>query len=383
MALAADYATPSPRPLRVLVAIGTRPEAIKLAPVVWELQSQPSRFETTVCVTGQHRELLDGALAELEIHADCDLRAMTPGQSGTDVAARVLERFSDVLRDSGPDVVVVQGDTTSALAAGLAAAYAAIPVAHVEAGLRTHDPTAPLPEEINRRLLAGLSAYHFAPTPGARENLLREGVASDRVWVCGNTSIDALRWVIGLGPKRASSSRREVIITMHRRESIPTGLAAVARGILALVDRYPDISFVWPQHPNPGVRLALSELRVERRPNLDLCPPMGYRDFVARLSAATLVLTDSGGIQEEAAALGVPALVAGEKTARQEGLDVGAALAIGTDSGRVVTEVSRLLDDPDARAAMITSAPLYGDGYAASRIVEVLAGETEWREAAG
>jgi UDP-N-acetylglucosamine 2-epimerase (non-hydrolysing) len=368
------------RPLRVVVVIGTRPEVIKLAPIVWALKAEPSRFETTVCVTGQHRELVTDALSDLAIHADLDLAAMTPSQSPTGTAARVLDLFGEVLRGSRPDIAVVQGDTTSALAAGLAAAYASIPVAHVEAGLRTHDPAAPFPEETNRRLLAGLASYHFAPTALARENLLREGVPAERIWVCGNTGIDALR-VVGSREGGELPRRAQVIVTMHRRESIPAGLAAVAKGVLVLVDRYRDVDFVWPQHPNPHVRLALSELRVADRGNLEICPPFGYREFIGRLARARLVLTDSGGVQEEAAALGVPTLVAGEKTARQEGLDVGVARAIGTESARVVAEVSRLLDDPGAHAAMVGPTGLYGDGYSAARIAEVLSGEAGWMEA--
>lgn len=372
---------PASRPLRVVVVIGTRPEVIKLAPIVWALKAEPSRFETTVCVTGQHRELVTDALSELAIDADIDLAAMTPSQSPTGTAARVLDLFGEVLRGSRPDIAVVQGDTTSALAAGLAAAYASVPVAHVEAGLRTHDPAAPFPEETNRRLLAGLASYHFAPTALARQNLLREGVPADRIWVCGNTGIDALRMVIGSREGGALPRRAQVIVTMHRRESIPVGLAGVAKGVLMLADRYREIDFVWPQHPNPHVLLALSELRVANHGNVEICPPFGYREFIGRLARARLVLTDSGGVQEEAAALGVPTLVAGEKTARQEGLDVGVARAIGTESARVVAEVSRLLNDPDAHAAMVGPTGLYGEGYSAARIAEVLSGEAGWMEA--
>jgi UDP-N-acetylglucosamine 2-epimerase (non-hydrolysing) len=361
------------------VVIGTRPEAIKIAPVVWALKARPHVFETLVCATGQHRKLLDGVLTDLQLQADADLRVMARAQTPAQVAGRILERFSQWLRESRPDLVLVQGDTTSAAAAGLAAAYESVAVVHVEAGLRTDDPRVPFPEELNRRMLASLASLHFAPTPLARDNLLREGIASDRILVSGNTGLDTLRWAVNDAPA-PGPGRREVIVTAHRRESIATGLGGIARSVLGLAARFPDVAFVWPQHPNPRVRLALSELRLRPLPNLELPEPLPYREFVRRLARATLVLTDSGGLQEEAAALGVPLLVVGDKTARQEGLEVGVARTVGTHPARVLAEAARLLEDPAAHAEMAVPSDAYGDGYGAQRIVAALA-ESEDAEA--
>jgi UDP-N-acetylglucosamine 2-epimerase (non-hydrolysing) len=349
--------------------MGTRPEVIKLAPVVRALAA--AAFEPVVCATGQHRELLDQALEHLAIRPHVRLDVMRPGSGPAEVAAQIMRELTDVLDSVRPALMIVQGDTTTALAAGLTAAYRGVAVAHVEAGLRTGDRSTPFPEELHRRMLATVASFHFAPTPLARENLLREGVPESSVWVTGNTGIDALHWVLRSADAAPTvEGRRHVLVTAHRRESISSGLRATAAAVRTLARRRPDVDFTWPVHLNPGVRRALMPLRGHGMRNLHVCEPLPYPQFVRRLAASSLVVTDSGGVQEEAPALGVPVVVVSDKTARQEGLDHGGAVAVGTEHDRIVNAVEAALDGARPSVAPRT---LYGDGLAADRIAAVLA----------
>ena len=358
----------------VLVAMGTRPEVVKLFPVARALARSPT-CRPVVCAAGQHRELLDQALEDLGLVPDLRLDVMGAGQAPVDVAARLLAALPAVFDQVQPAVVVVQGDTTTALATGLAATYHGVPVAHVEAGLRTGDLKSPFPEEANRRMLAALSSLHFAPTPLARRNLLDEGVADAYIWTTGNTGIDTLHHMLhagGCGHRPATEpcgDRPQVLVTAHRRESIGAGMAAIAGAVLTLARRHPGVDFTWPIHLNPQVQLALSELRTHTLANLHVREPLPYREFVRRLAGATLVLTDSGGIQEEAPALGVPVVVLGPTTAREEGLRHGVARTAELAHDAIVEAAEAALD---RRSHPPVERTLYGDGRAAERIATVL-----------
>ena len=369
----------------VLLVFGTRPEAIKMCPLVKEFQKHPSSFKTLVCVSGQHREMLDQVLEIFGVHPDYDLNIMKQGQDLYDVTARVLTGMRDVLKEANPDVVLVHGDTTTSTAAALAAFYQQVPVGHVEAGLRTHNIYSPWPEEMNRQITGRIATYHFAPTPLSKQNLIDEGVAGDKIAVTGNTVIDALQWVVGnvlrkgYVPKDSTvasllqDDRRMVLITGHRRENFGEGFWSICQAIKELAKRYPEVNFVYPMHLNPNVRRPIQEIfENERRSNLHFIEPLDYLDFVCLMEQSTLVLTDSGGIQEEAPGLGKPVLVMRDTTERPEALEAGTVRLVGTDQGLIVREVSYLLDDPIHYAAMSQAINPYGDGLACSRILEML-----------
>lgn len=373
----------------VLLVFGTRPEAIKMCPLVKEFQKYQEDFETVVCVTGQHREMLDQVLRIFDVTPDYDLNIMKQGQDLYDITARVLTGMRDVLDKVKPDVVLVHGDTTTSTTAALAAFYRQIPVGHVEAGLRTHNIYSPWPEEMNRQITGRIATYDFSPTPLSRQNLLDEGVSPDKIIVTGNTVIDALHMVVArikgdfalqaqltkqlqTAGYDVSRSKRLVLITGHRRENFGEGFLNICRAIRDLAKKYPDVDFVYPMHLNPNVRKPIHEIfgkRLEDLGNLFFIEPLEYLDFVFLMERSTLVLTDSGGIQEEAPGLGKPVLVMRDTTERPEALDAGTVKLVGTDHDLIVGEVSRLLDDTDAYNAMSHAVNPYGDGRACARIV--------------
>ena len=378
-----------------MLVFGTRPEAIKMAPLVKEFQKQRERVDTVVCVTGQHREMLDQVLEIFDIRPDYDLNIMKQGQDLYDVTARVLTGMRDVLKEVKPDVVLVHGDTTTSTAAALSAFYQQIPVAHVEAGLRTHNIYSPWPEEMNRLLTGRLATYHFSPTPLSRNNLMREGVDDRNIIVTGNTVIDALYWVIekikqdeklnnrligelkasGYDTDRLSDGKQLVLITGHRRENFGDGFAQMCRAIQTLTDKYPEVDFVYPMHLNPNVRKPIHEVFGEDLSglgNMFFSEPLEYLSFVYLMEKSCIVLTDSGGIQEEAPGLGKPVLVMRDTTERPEALEAGTVKLVGTDYDKIVGEVSFLLDNEQAYEAMSKAVNPYGDGLACGRIVNAL-----------
>lgn len=368
---------------KVLTIIGTRPEAIKLAPVIMELTRRADQFNSRVCVTGQHREMLDQALVTFGIEPDTDLDIMAKGQSLADVTARALQGLDRVVATEAPDVVVVQGDTSTTLCGALAAFYHKTPVAQVEAGLRTRDKYAPFPEELNRRLTTQLTDVHFAPTEPARQALLREGVDPAAVHVTGNTVIDALLWIrerVRISPPplpgevtNLLNGRPLVLVTGHRRESFGEGFRRICRAIREVAERVPELVIVYPVHLNPNVRGPVNEI-LGGHERICLIEPLSYAPFVWLMDCATVVLTDSGGVQEEAPSLGKPVLVMRETTERPEGIAAGNARLVGTRQERIVSELERLLRDPRERATMASVSNPYGDGHAATRIADVLAG---------
>lgn len=380
---------------KVMLVFGTRPEAIKMAPLVKEFQKHPEDFETVVCVTGQHREMLDQVLKIFGIKPDYDLNIMKQGQDLYDVTAKVLLGMRDILKEVAPDVVLVHGDTTTSTAAALAAFYQQIPVGHVEAGLRTHNIYSPWPEEMNRQLTGRIAAYDFAPTPLSRRNLEREGISAEKISVTGNTVIDALYMVVdkiksdeglraslenelnasGYDVSRLHSGRKLVLITGHRRENFGEGFIQMCRAIKHLTESYPDVDFVYPMHLNPNVRRPIHEVFGEDLTglgNMFFIEPLEYLSFVFLMERSYIVLTDSGGIQEEAPGLGKPVLVMRDTTERPEAVDAGTVRLVGTDYDRIVSETSRLLDDPAAYNAMSHAVNPYGDGLACRRIVGAL-----------
>lgn len=377
----------------ILLIFGTRPEAIKMAPVVKEFQRYTDDYKTVVCVTGQHREMLDQVLQIFEIKPDYDLNIMKQGQDLYDVTARVLVGLRDVLKAVSPDVVLVHGDTSTSMAAALAAFYQQIPVGHVEAGLRTHNIYSPWPEEVNRQLTGRIATYHFAPTPLSRQNLLNEGVEPAHIHVTGNTVIDALYWVVdriksdgalsqtlseellhsGYDVNRLSQGKKLVLITGHRRENFGDGFIRICKAIKTLVEQYPEVDFVYPMHLNPNVRKPIHEAFDGRSyDNMYFIEPLEYLSFVYLMEKSTIVLTDSGGIQEEAPGLGKPVLVMRDTTERPEALEAGTVKLVGTDYDKIVGEVSRLIDDPLYYKTMSEAVNPYGDGKACERIVELL-----------
>ena len=366
-----------------------------MCPLVKELQKRNSLFETTVCVTGQHRELLDQVLNIFGVSPDFDLNIMTPGQDLYDITARVLIGMRAVLNKAKPDIVLVHGDTTTSTATALAAFYQQIPVGHVEAGLRTHNVYSPWPEEMNRQITGRIATYHFAPTPLSRQNLLDEGVSEEKIFVTGNTVIDSLQQVVNrihdntdlsdrlkanlqIAGYPCNSDHRLVLITGHRRENFGGGFLNICQAIRDLADLYPNVDFVYPMHLNPNVRKPIQEIFGNKMVdhigdnNLFFIEPLDYLDFVFLMERATLVLTDSGGIQEEAPGLGKPVLVMRNTTERPEALDAGTVRLVGTDRARIIAEVSSLLDDPDHYRIMSQAVNPYGDGKACERIVEKL-----------
>ncbi len=364
--------------MKVLIVIGTRPEAIKMAPVVQALRGRGGRFEVEVCLTAQHRELLDQVIRLFDLTVDYDLDLMVPDQSVFEVTRGVLREMEGVLDRARPDVVLVHGDTTTTFAAALAANYKRIAVGHVEAGLRTHDKHRPFPEEINRRLADAICDHHYAPTPRARDNLLAERIPAENILVTGNTVIDALLDVAGrphefTGPliEGLGRDRRLLLITAHRRESFGAPLAEMCRAIRDLVAANPDLEAVYPVHPNPNVRRVVDRFLIGRE-RLHPIEPLDYAPFVHLMKKATIVLTDSGGIQEEAPSLGKPVLVMREVTERPEAIEAGTAALVGTSYEKIVASVQRLLDDETAYSAMANAVNPYGDGRAAGRIADHL-----------
>jgi UDP-N-acetylglucosamine 2-epimerase len=368
--------------MRVLTVFGTRPEAIKMAPILHRLAVEP-KVTSLVCVTGQHREMLDQVLRLFAIRPDSDLDVMRDGQGLTYVTTTVLERLGQAYAKLQPNRVLVQGDTTTTFAAALAAFYAKIPVAHVESGLRTGNTLAPWPEEMNRRLTTRIADLHFPPTEESRQNLLHEGVCPDDIVLTGNTVIDALFEALAIldnDPTLAAEisrdlpppvpGRRLILVTAHRRENLDGGLARVARGLLELTKRG-DIEIVYPVHPNPDVRRLVTAM-LKKNPAIHLIPPLAYLPFIQLMRRADLIITDSGGIQEEAPSLGKPVLVTRDTTERPEAVRAGTVELVGTDPGKLVARASRLLDDPTAYETMSRAHNPYGDGRAASRIVRAL-----------
>ena len=362
---------------KVLVVFGTRPEAIKMAPVVKELCRRPDEFETKVCVTGQHREMLDQMLEVFDIQPDYDLDIMRPNQDLYDVSARILLGMRDVLRTEQPDLVLVHGDTSTSTFAALAAFYQQIPVGHVEAGLRTGNIYSPWPEEMNRQLNGRLCTLHFAPTETARQNLLRENVDNAHIVVTGNTVIDALHWVVASGKTVApqfgrDESRRMVLITGHRRENFGDGMKHICQAINALAEQFKDVDFVYPIHLNPNIRRAVHDIIDGSRSNVYLLEPLSYLEFVAMMQQSTLILTDSGGIQEEAPAFGKPVLVMRDTTERPEAIEAGTARLVGTDRSTIEQNVVLLLSDPEEYNAMAHATNPFGDGHASERIADFI-----------
>ena len=377
----------------VMLVFGTRPEAIKMAPLVKEFQKNPQDFKTIVCVTGQHREMLDQVMKIFDITPDYDLNVMKQGQDLYDVTARVLTGMRDVFKECKPDVVLVHGDTTTSTAAALAAFYQQIPVGHVEAGLRTHNIYSPWPEEMNRQITGRIATYNFSPTPLSERNL-KDEKAHGQIFVTGNTVIDALHMVVkrlkedealaqeqvkvlaeaGYDVSRLDNGKKLVLITGHRRENFGDGFISMVTAMKDLSEKYPDVDFVYPMHLNPNVRKPIHEVFGEdlTRPNFFFIEPLQYLEFVYLMEKSTIVLTDSGGIQEEAPGLGKPVLVMRDTTERPEALESGTVHLVGTNHDLIVSEVSTLLDDPIAYDKMSKAVNPYGDGKACGRIVKAL-----------
>lgn len=361
--------------MRILIAMGTRPEAIKLAPLVLAAHEAPE-LDAAVLATGQHREVFEDVLDLFGFSADYQADVMRPGQSLASLSARCLEAFDELMGEARPDVVVVQGDTTSAAMGALAAFYRGIPVWHVEAGLRTTNPRLPFPEEMNRRLIGRLASVHLAPTAEPRDNLLREGVDANQIVVTGNTGIDAFLLAVRMRERFhdeqlgaiADGPWPLVVATTHRRENWGDGITNIAGALHDLLERFPELRVVHAAHPNPAVRADV-EAQLGSHTRALIADPVGYGDFSRLLSRATVIISDSGGIQEEAPSLGVPVLVARNETERHEGIRVGVAELVGTDRALIVREASRLIEDPDARARIAGIANPYGDGQAAARVV--------------
>lgn len=380
---------------KIMLVFGTRPEAIKMAPLVKEFQKHPDKFQTIVCVTGQHRQMLDQVLGLFEITPDYDLNIMKQGQDLYDVTARVLIGMRDILKEVQPDVVLVHGDTTTSTAAALAAFYQQIPVGHVEAGLRTHNIYSPWPEEMNRQITGRIATYNFAPTSLSKSNLLKENINPDSIVVTGNTVIDALHQVVtkikkdttlatelekvleqsGYDVKRLQNDKKLVLITGHRRENFGDGFIQMCTAIKDLTQKYPNVDFVYPMHLNPNVRKPIHEVFGESLSDLSnmfFIEPLEYLSFVYLMEKSTIVLTDSGGIQEEAPGLGKPVLVMRDTTERPEALSAGTVKLVGTNYSKILNEVSTLLDDVEAYKKMSMAVNPYGDGLACGWIVKFL-----------
>lgn len=361
---------------KIMLVFGTRPEAIKMVPLVKAFQADKEHFEMVVCVTGQHREMLHQVLDIFQIAPQYDLDIMQKGQDLYDVTSRVLLGMRPILQKEQPDVVLVHGDTTTSMASALAAFYQQIPVGHVEAGLRTHDIYSPWPEEMNRQMTSRIATYHFAPTALSKENLLKEGVDESHIYVTGNTVIDALHLMVQKMKLegQARQDKRMVLITGHRRENFGEGFLHICQAIKMLAQKYSDVEFIYPVHPNPQVRKVISEVftSAEIAENLKFIKPLDYVNFVSMMAKSTLVLTDSGGIQEEAPGLGKPVLVMRDTTERPEAVDAGTVRLVGTDKEKIIDEVSRLLDDKEWYHQMSHAVNPYGDGHACQRILDVL-----------
>jgi UDP-N-acetylglucosamine 2-epimerase (non-hydrolysing) len=382
---------------RILVVFGTRPEAIKLAPVIDELKMHPDIFDTYVCVTAQHRQMLDQVLEIFKIVPDYDLDIMSPNQDLFDITERILNRFKKVLKIVKPDILMVHGDTTTTFVASLAAFYQKIPIAHIEAGLRTYDKYQPFPEEINRQLTSVFTDYHFSPTKLAKDYLIKENVHKDKIWITGNTSIDALLSVVKSQKEKnlektlrdyflhqwnlhlQDNSSKIILVTGHRRENFGKGFVDICNALKDIAENNPDVKVVYPVHLNPNVKKPVyeilgsdSQIPSGTNRNIYLIEPLQYEYFVYLMSKAYIILTDSGGIQEEAPSLSKPVLVMRETTERPEGVTAGCAILVGTDSSKIILETQRLIDDDKKYIEMVTKENPYGDGLAASKIVESL-----------
>ena len=376
----------------ILLVFGTRPEAIKMAPLVKKLQTMPEQFRTVVCVTGQHRQMLDQVLHLFDITPDYDLNIMQPNQDLYDITSRILLGMRNILKEIQPDIVLVHGDTTTSTASALAAFYQQIPVGHVEAGLRTGNIYSPWPEEMNRLITGRIASVHFSPTPLSRENLLKENVDEKNIVVTGNTVIDALQMVVhklendkelsedvatrigkmGYDTIRLCEGKRMVLITGHRRENFGDGFLNICHAIKNLAVQYPNVDFVYPMHLNPNVRKPVLEILGESTENVFLIEPLDYLPFVYMMQHSTLILTDSGGVQEEAPGLGKPVLVMRDTTERPEAVEAGTVLLVGTNREKIEQGVSMLLDDADSYCRMSEAVNPYGDGHACERIVTYL-----------
>ena len=374
-----------------MLVFGTRPEAIKMAPLVKAFQADSDHFETIVCVTGQHRQMLDQVLSLFEITPDYDLDIMKQGQDLFDITSRVMLGMRDVLEKAKPDVVLVHGDTTTSTAAALASFYKQIPVGHIEAGLRTHNIYSPWPEEMNRQITGRIAKYNFAPTPLSRKNLLAENVSDNDIIVTGNTVIDALHYVVekinssdeikaelsnvllksGYDVSRLSNGKKLVLITGHRRENFGDGFISMCSAIKSLNEKYPDVDFVYPMHLNPNVRKPIKEVFGDKAPeNMFFIEPLDYLPFVFLMEKSYLLLTDSGGVQEEAPGLGKPVLVMRDTTERPEAVDAGTVKLVGTNYDKIVSEVSELIDNPKSYDSMSKAVNPYGDGKACGRVLD-------------
>lgn len=385
---------------KILIVFGTRPEAIKLAPLINQLKSLSYRFETVVCVSAQHRQMLDSVLQFFDIVPDYDLDIMSPNQDLFDITINVLSRLKEVFEKEKPDILIAQGDTTTTFVASLAAFYFRVPIAHVEAGLRTYDKYQPFPEEKNRHMATALADYHFVPTEQAKQNLLKEGIPKDKIWLTGNTSIDALLTVVSdqksVGRQETlnryfkenwdftltagNGNSRVILVTGHRRENFGKGFKNICKALKSIAENNPDVKLVYPVHLNPNVRRPVFEIfgdsqgniKRKKNKNIYLIEPLDYQFFVFLMDHAYLILTDSGGIQEEAPSLGKPVLVMRNITERSEGIKAGGAKLVGTDCKEIISETQRLLNDKDAYQKMASIKNPYGDGQATSRIVEIL-----------
>ena len=376
---------------KIMLVFGTRPEAIKMAPLVKAFQADSDHFETIVCVTGQHRQMLDQVLSLFEITPDYDLDIMKQGQDLFDITSRVMLGMRDVLEKAKPDVVLVHGDTTTSTASALASFYKQIPVGHIEAGLRTHNIYSPWPEEMNRQITGRIAKYNFAPTPLSRKNLLAENVSDNDIIVTGNTVIDALHYVVekinssdeikaelssvllksGYDVSRLSNGKKLVLITGHRRENFGDGFISMCSAIKSLNEKYSDVDFVYPMHLNPNVRKPIKEVFGDKAPeNMFFIEPLDYLPFVFLMEKSYLLLTDSGGVQEEAPGLGKPVLVMRDTTERPEAVDAGTVKLVGTNYDEIVSEVSELIDNPKAYESMSKAVNPYGDGKACGRVLD-------------
>ena len=374
---------------KVLFVFGTRPEAIKMSPVVKEIQKQQDRFDTKVCVTAQHREMLDQVLEVFDIQPDYDLNIMQPNQDLYEVTSRILLKLRDVYKEVEPDIVLVHGDTTTTFAASLAAFYQKIPVGHVEAGLRTGNVYSPWPEEMNRKLTGSLTQYHFAPTDRAKQNLLNEGIRDDQIFITGNTVIDALYLMLDKIKKKPeleeelketisnkgfalnNQERKYILITGHRRENFGEGFKNICRAMKKIADKYPDYDLVYPVHLNPNVQKPVYDILGDTK-NINLIEPLDYLPFIYLISKSYIVITDSGGIQEEAPGLGKPVLVMRETTERPEAVDAGTVQLVGTDADLIYSEAIKLIDDSAYFNQMSKAHNPYGDGKASERILDTL-----------
>jgi UDP-N-acetylglucosamine 2-epimerase (non-hydrolysing) len=373
-----SLSVPSPRPLKVLTVFGTRPEAIKMAPVVTALAAQPETFESVVCVTAQHREMLDQVLELFQIRPQYDLNLMKPNQDLFQITTNVLMGMKQVLETEQPDIVLVHGDTTTTMATTLAAFYLRIPVGHVEAGLRTWDKYYPFPEEINRVVTDSIATLYFAPTDGSRQNLLKSGAPDAQIVLTGNTVIDALFYTLKNAspesfqlPISLNDSKRLILVTVHRRENFGQPMTEICRALKEIVEGYSDVEMVIPVHPNPNVRGVVHEMLGEV-PGIHLIEPLDYEPFCRLMEHATIILTDSGGIQEEAPSLSKPVLVLRDETERPEAVEMGTVKLVGPHYERILSETRLLLDDPSAYQAMSHAANPYGDGKASERILQAL-----------